>query len=403
MKTAGIIAEYNPLHSGHLYHIRATRAAGFDRIAVVMSPNAVQRGEPAFFAKQTRAAAAVRCGVDLVLELPTPWAVSSAARFAEAGVAVLSAAGADTLSFGSESGDIEPLRRCADACLEAENGDHIKELLSAGLSYAAARDKAVAGLFGEETASLLRTPNNILGVEYLKAIRKLGVAMDTFTVARLGAGHDSGELSEETASASALREMIRIEGIEPALRFLPEETRDLLRKDLEEGIGGTSVERLEPAILYRLRTMSLDDFRALPDVSEGLEQRLYKASRTPIPLSELVEQVRTRRYPLSRVRRIIYSAMLGVTKETAAGTPPYLRVLAFNDTGREMLREIKRSSLPVYHSFAKLERDFPELARVELLATDLFRMACPKLNDVPGARGALSEYQDRRPFSSLIK
>jgi len=190
MKTAGIIAEYNPLHSGHLYHIRATKAAGF-AVAVVMSPNAVQRGEPAFFSKWTRAAAAIKCGADLVLELPTPWAVSSAPRFAEAGVRILSAAGADTLSFGSEAGETEPLRRCADACIRAENGERIRELLSEGLSYAAARDRAVAELSGEETASLLRTPNNILGVEYLKAIRRLDTAMDVFTVPRLGAAHDA--------------------------------------------------------------------------------------------------------------------------------------------------------------------------------------------------------------------
>lgn len=394
MRTAGIIAEYNPLHSGHLYHIRATKAAGY-RVIVAMSPNAVQRGEPAFFSKWTRAAAAVRCGADLVLELPVPWAVSSAARFAEAGVHLLSAAGADTLSFGSELGETEPLRRCADACIRAEKGERIRELLSEGLSYAAARDRAVSEAFGEETASLLRTPNNILGVEYLKAIRTLGLEMDAFTVPRLGAGHDSGELSEKTASASALREMIRREGIGPALRFLPEEARDLFRKDLEEGIGGSSVERLEAAFLYRLRTMSLDDLRALPDVSEGLEQRLYKASRAMLTLPELIEEVRTRRYPLSRVRRILYSAMLGLTKETAAGNPPYLRVLAFNDTGRELLRAVKKGPLPVYHSFAKLERDFPCLAKTELLATDLFRMACPKTGD------AHSEYRDRKPFSSI--
>ena len=150
-------------------------------------------------------------------------------------------------------------------------------------------------------------------------------------------------------------------------------------------------------MLYRLRTMSPDDFRALPDVSEGLEQRLYKASRALMPLDALTEEVRTRRYPLSRVRRIIFSAMLGLTKDSAAGAPPYLRVLAFNDTGREMLRAVKKGPLPVYHSFAKLERDFPDLAKAELMATDLFRMCCPKTPSADGLK-ALSEYRDRRPF-----
>ncbi|MDD6033687.1 MAG: nucleotidyltransferase family protein [Oscillospiraceae bacterium] len=398
-KTAGIIAEYNPLHSGHVYHMEATRRAGYDRIVAVMSPHAVQRGEPAIFSKWTRAAAALRCGADLVVELPTPWAVSSAARFAEAGVFLLTAMGCvDAVSFGSESGDLSALRRCADACLEAEQGERLPSLLKEGLSYAAARDRAVAEGWGEETASLLRSPNNILAVEYLKAIRRLHASLDAFTVARLGAGHDSPQPQQGIASASALRQLIRGGELLSALEFLPEQAAELFEKDLREGTGGASLSALEPALLYRLRTMSLADFRALPDVSEGLEQRLFKASRRMQTLDSLIEEVRTRRYPLSRVRRILYSALLGLTEESAVGHPPYLRVLAFNERGQALLRRMRReSALPVYHSFARLERDFPRLAETELLATDLFRMACPDIRD------AHSEYQDRRPFSAAEK
>ena len=134
--------------------------------------------------------------------------------------------------------------------------------------------------------------------------------------------------------------------------------------------------------------------RALPSVSEGLEQRLYKLSRTPMPLSELINRLRTRRYPLSRVRRILYEAMLGLDAAVYDQTPPYIRVLAFNENGKNLLRKIKKSgTLPVYHSFARLERDYPHLAAIELLATDLFRYACPALGN------AHSEYQDRRPYA----
>lgn len=396
MKVAGIIAEYNPLHNGHYYHIQETRQAGFNRIVVVLSPNAVQRGEPAFFSKWTRAAAAIRCGADLVVELPVPWAVSSAARFAEAGVSLLARMGCvDAVSFGSESGDIQELDQCADACIQAERGTRIKELLGEGRSYAAARDAAVAESCGEEAAALIRKPNNILAVEYLKAIKNLGAPLEGFTVPRKGPDHDSSIFSLRMASASALRELIQAKGFTAAVPYIPSEALPLFRQDCLAGTGAASILALESAILYRLRTMSLEELRALPDVSEGLERRLYKLAHTPMSYDQLTDSARTRRYTLSRIRRIFYAAMLGLDKESAAGAPPYLRVLAFNEDGRNLLRKVKKgSSLPVYHSFARLEQDFPKLAAAEQLATDLFRYACPSIQDVH------SEYQDRRPYSA---
>ena len=395
MKTAGIIAEYNPLHNGHLHHIQETRQAGFDRIVVVLSSQVVQRAEPAFFSKWTRAAAAIRCGADLVVELPAPWAMASAERFAAGGVALMAGMGCvDALSFGSEAGDAAALSRCAESCLEAEAGSRILELLDEGKSYAAAREAAVAELAGEETAALLRRPNNILGVEYLKAIRRLAPEMQVVTIPRKGPGHDSTARQGGLASASALRELIQFQGFGAAVPFIPPEAAVLFYEDIRTRMAPASMERLETAVLYRLRTMSLEEMRALPSVSEGLEQRLYKLSRTPMPLSELINRLRTRRYPLSRVRRILYEAMLGLDAAVYDQTPPYIRVLAFNENGKNLLRKIKKSgTLPVYHSFARLERDYPHLAAIELLATDLFRYACPALGN------AHSEYQDRRPYA----
>lgn len=396
MKVAGIIAEYNPLHNGHFYHIQETRRAGYNRIVVVLSPNAVQRAEPSFFSKWTRAAAAIRCGVDLVVELPTPWAVSSAARFAEAGISLLAGMGCvDAVSFGSESGNIEELSLCAEACIQVEKESRIKELLGEGRSYAAARDAAIAERYGEETAALIRKPNNILAVEYLKAIHKLNTSLKGFTIPRKGPGHDSTVFSQRMASASSLRDLIQAKGFPAAMPYIPPQAAELFRQDCLTGTGPASILALESAILYRLRTMSLEDFRSLPDVSEGLERRLYKLSRTPMSYEQLTDSARTRRYTLSRIRRIFYAAMLGLNKQSAVGAPPYLRVLAFNEDGKNLLRKIKRNStLPVYHSFARLERDFPQLAAAERLATDLFRYACPSIQD------AHSEYQDRRPYSA---
>ena len=334
MRAAGIIAEYNPFHNGHAYQIAQTRAAGYDHIAVAMSPDAVQRGEPSIFSKWARTEAALACGADLVVELPAPWALASAEGFAMGGVFLLDALGCvEALSFGSESGDLAVLESCAAACLAVEPGLPA-QLKGAAVSYAAARETAVAAMVGAEAASALSRPNDTLGVEYLKAIARLGSPMGAFTVQRAGAGHHSAALDGETASAGAIR------------------------------------------ALYRLRTMGVEDFARLPDVNGGLERRFFRETRHPAALSELLERVRTRRYPLSRIRRAVYSALLGLTREDAAGRPPCIRVLGFNERGKAMLKAAKlRGQLPVCHSLEKLARDFPRLAEIETLCSDLFLLA----------------------------
>lgn len=376
VRAAGIIAEYNPFHNGHAYQIAQTRAAGFDHIAVVMSPDAVQRGEPAVFSKWVRTEAALACGADLVAELPAPWALSSAEGFAMGGVSILEALGCvEALSFGSESGDLAALKSCAAACLEAEP-ELPAQLKGAATSYAAAREAAVRALVGPITASALSRPNDTLGVEYLKAITRLGATMGAFAVQRTGAGHHSAVLEGETASAGAIRMLLAKEGFAAAKNYLPAAARGIFQAAyLSQGIG--QMANLEMAAVYRLRTMTTADFAALPDVSGGLERRLFRETRRPASLSEILERVRTRRYPLSRIRRIVYSALLGLTKEDAAGRPPCIRVLGFNERGKAMLKAAKqRGQLPVCHSLAKLEQGFPQLAEIEKLCSDLFCYSC---------------------------
>lgn len=395
MKTAGIIAEYNPFHNGHFYHIRQTRSAGYSHMVAVMSSNVVQRSEVACFSKWTRASAAVKSGVNLVVELPAVYAVASAEKFASAGVSILNGLGiVDGLSFASESGSLPELQRCAEACFSANGSAELEQFLDQGISFPKAREKAVEQIAGPEVAKLLRTPNNILGVEYLKALKSTGSAMEPFTIRRKGPGHDSKEVSARYASASLLREALQQKDIYDLNRFFPEEAFYLFRQDFALKTGGASMYELTPAVLYKLRTMTPEDFARLPDVSEGLEYRLCAEAKNAVSIDDFLKRVKTKRYTMSRIKRIIICALLGIDKELMETEPPYIRVLAFDSKGKELLREAKKTAtLPIYHSFAKLQADFPVLAEKEALATDLFRYACPK---IPAGN---SEYQDKRPFA----
>ena len=363
---AGIVAEFNPFHRGHEALIRSARASGAEYVAVVMSGDFVQRGAPALVSKWDRAEMALRCGADAVFELPLPWAMAGAERFALGGVFLLAQIGCTRLCFGSESGSAETLARTASLLLSPEFSQKLKQELQTGVSFARARETAVRALAGEEAASLLRTPNDTLGVEYLKAAQTLGVRLESFPFQRVGAGHHDVIPDGEFASATAIRRLVRCGGNwEP---FVPQEAAAVLRRAIGRGACPADISRMERAILARLRVMERDDFASLPDVSEGLEHRLFAAARAAGSLEEYYSLVKTKRYPLARLRRIVFSAFLGLTAEDGRGLPPYLRVLGFTDRGLFFLREAKRTgNLPVLsHSSDLLHLDKRGRVMVEL-------------------------------------
>lgn len=393
MKLAAVVAEYNPFHNGHRYQLEEIRRQGATHIAVVMSGNLVQRGEPAFFSKRTRARAAVLGGADLVVELPALYASASAEGFAAGAVKTLGGLGIPgTLWFGSECGDLEALRACAAALKQIDRSPELKGYLDRGWAFAAARERAMADLCGPDTAAILRHPNNTLGVEYLKALERWRIPLTPATIRRIGAGHDSLSPGGSIASATLLRQTAQLHGIRPIAPFVPPEAYGLYRRDMALKQGGASMYRLEQIILYHLRTLSLEELARLPDVQEGLEHRFRDAARQAVTLEELLMRVKSKRYALSRIKRILLYAMLGITREDAALEPGYIRVLAFNQRGREILRAAKKTALlPVYHSFARLERDFPLHAEKEALASCLFAAALPR------PQAGFSEYRDPRP------
>lgn len=346
MRTAGIICEFNPLHNGHRYLLDSIRREGADAIIACMSGSFTQRGEPAMLSKQRRTRAALLNGADLVLELPVSFACGCAERFALGGVGVLNATGVcEELWFGSECGSADRLTAASRAVDSPDLSELLRERLSSGITYAAARERAIEELFGEELSSLLRRPNNILGIEYIRALRRLGASMKVFTIKRTGAAHDSAVTENGYASASGLRDMLLSGGNIRGL--VPENTLDLFSA-AEPELLKESRKKTELLLLYRLRTMSREEMSELPEMSEGLESRIFTASREQNSVEELCLQAKVKRYTMSRLRRSLIHALLGLTKQTMINSPQYLRVLGFTDTGRSLLREIKeRSLLPV--------------------------------------------------------
>ena len=359
MKAVGIVAEYNPFHGGHQYQIRKIREmCGADMpIVAVMSGDFVQRGEAAAYDKFTRAAAAVRGGVSLVIELPLPWSLSSAEGFARGGVGLLGATGVvGALSFGSESGDLAALEMTAAALDTPAFSEALKASLTGGAPFAAARAKAAHALLGE-VAAVLDTPNDLLAVEYLRAAIKLGYTFSYIPVRREGSVHDGA------GSASELRARLREGGSLSGL--IPEEAWDVFCRADEAGRGYVSPESLRTAILSRLREKTPEDFAAVPDAAEGLHFRLYEAARRGVSAGEIADFAKSKRYAHARLRRMVMCAALGICAGDADGVPPYLRVLAFDARGAALLRKMKTCAvLPVIVKSARVRDESEAVRRV---------------------------------------
>ncbi len=388
MKIAGIVAEYNPFHTGHAYQIQQTRAAlgGDAGVVAVMSGNWVQQAGCAISDKWTRARLALMGGVDLVLELPTVWAMSSAESFARGAISLLEASGVVThLSFGSECGDVDKLQRVA-ACLDSpvyQAG--LRRFLDEGMTFAACRQAVVRGLLGEELSGLLSGPNNNLGVEYIRALNALKSGIRPMTVTRRGAGHNALSDGGEQApfvSATQLRAFLREGRWDAAEPYLVPGGRAIL---VENPMGLPGLEQVERAMLARVRTMTAADWAWLPDsgVSEGLPQRLEKAGRQCTTMEEFYDLSKSKRYTHARLRRLALWAWLGLTEADRPEHPPYLRVLGFNSRGQAILKKMKdRAVLPILTKPAHA-RDLEEVGRrlfeLEAQCTDLYDLCFQRI------------------------
>lgn len=389
MPTAGIVAEYNPFHTGHAYQIAQTRQVlGQDAAVVaVMSGNWIQQADCAIADKWTRAKLALMGGVDLVLELPTVWAMSSAESFARGAVSILNDTGVvDVLSFGSECGQTQPLEEAAD-CLDCEEYRiGLSRFLDQGMSFAAARQAAVEELLGRK--SELSRPNNNLGIEYIRALKAMGSSIRPMTVLRQGAAHNSVR-SVAVRSGSADADMsqfvsatqIRMDLLEGrwdhAEPYLVPGGRQLLEGRL---VGLPELRWVERAVLTRLRTMTAADWAQLPDAgeAEGLPRRLEQAGRQCTCVEEFFQLAKTKRYTHARLRRLVLWAFLGLRMADVPTRPPYLRVLGFNARGRDVLRQMRnQAALPILTKPAharELDSTGCRLFELEARCTDLYHL-----------------------------
>lgn len=369
MDAVGVVCEFDPLHRGHERLLR--RAGESGRVLVcAMSGNFTQRGGAACVEKFARAEMAVRCGADLVVELPTPWAMATAEKFADGGVSLLAQCGVKTLYFGSEYGDTDALWATAEALLRADVHRAIRLEMDGGLPYAAARQAVLERETG--LGALLAQPNNTLAVEYLKAIRRRGLAADAVTVRREDGGHHG------SASASHIRALLAAGQEAKAFALMPPQAADILGREMKKGLAPADPARLERAMLARLRLMNEHDFASYDSGGEGLYRRVYRAVQEGGSLGDILTRATTKRYPTARVRRMLWAVFLGL--EAPGEDIPYVRILAATEAGRKLLRQMQDAGVPVLTKAADVGRLGPSAEALftrEARRTDVYALACP--------------------------
>ncbi len=383
MKISGIVCEYNPMHNGHVHHIRKTRENGATHIIGLLSSNFVQRGDVALLDKFDRAKLAIHHGVDLVIELPVAFSNASAELYATGAVSILNNLGiVDELSFGSSCSDLECLELLTEASLSTTQQylERIRERMRQGDSYPAALWEIVRQRYGNKVAGMMHDPNNMLAIEYMKAMHKVNAGFKPFTIERQCVIHDSMEPSDMYASASFVRKSVA-EGDMAYLDYVPEDTAKLIAQRTSEG-KIADVRRLERLILHRIRTMQPEELLELPDVNESLQNRIY-AARHANSWDELLAGVKARCFTMSRIRRIMMAAVIGIRREDLRYYPPYARVIAFNERGRELMGYAKKKSrIPIGTSLAKLSeggRLANKFVRLEERATDVYGLSVEKM------------------------
>ena len=385
LKIAGVIAEYNPFHAGHAYHLKQTRIrSGCDFIVVCMAGSYTQRGTAACLSKWDRARMALTCGADAVFELPALFAVRTADVFARAGVTILDALGVDVLSFGSETEDL-PQRMAEIRMSEpAAVAEMVRENLSAGMSHARAWGAAAAEYLGVDE-TLLNAPNAILAAEYIRAIREIGSQMEPIPILRRGGYHDPTLSDEGFASATAIRAALAEGRTADALRAVPPEVRCILAE-------ADAMHDPDDLLLHRLRSMSEAEIAALLDVAEGLERRVKRCAAEAASRQALIDMLKCKRYTWARLSRLTAHALLNLTQELADRhpSPEYARLIAMREDARPLLRELKsRAKLPILSDPARLSEN--EIFQLECRATDLRALQC----SLPAHRQANQEFTQK--------
>lgn len=345
----GIIAEYNPFHNGHLYHIQESKKqTGAEYVICIMTGNFTQRGDTSLVNKWVKARMCLENGADIVIELPTIYSISSAENFAEGAIKILDSLKiVDTLSFGTETQDFAALNNIANV-VYYEPKEYVSLLnheLGKGVSFPKARENAVLMYLNDikRYANILSGANNILAIEYIKALRRLKSNLKPFSVQRKKVYYNDEHIVDDFASATAIRKMVKREQYEDIRKVVPKNSYALLQEEIKRGNIVMGLESFEKEILYTLRKMTIKEIQNLPDVTEGLENNIKNAANSCNNLQDLMNIIKSKRYTQTRIQRILLYSLLGITKkdmEIARKITPYTRVLGFNEKGKEMLSDI---------------------------------------------------------------
>ena len=387
-KVIGIIAEYNPFHNGHLFHLNESKKlTGSSYTVAIMSGNFSQRGNTSIIDKWSKAKSAIECGVDLVVELPVLYSTSSAENFAEGAIKILdSLKVVDYLSFGAETADINLLNNIATVLNEEpkEYKSLLSEELKKGLSYPKARENALMIYLNDikKYSNVLSSPNNILGIEYIKALKKYNSIIQPIAMPRHESGHNDLNYHGNIASSTAIRNITKNNGFDILRKLMPEPSYTNLIKNIKVGHVVPDLSVFEKEIIFNLRKMSIYDISQLPDVSEGLEFAIKNAANSCNSLVELLNIIKSKRYTQTRIQRILLYSLLGITKKDIAiskKTQPYVRVLGFNEKGKYLISEVAKANpkLNIITSVKKftdknLNRNLKSMLEKDIWATDVY-------------------------------
>lgn len=391
-RVLGIIAEYNPFHNGHMYHLqKAKEQSGAQYSICIMSGNFVQRGNTSILNKWKKAEMAILNGIDLVIELPTIYSVASAESFSLGAIKLLENLKiVDTISFGTETNDFAALNNISG--IICEEPKKYKELLNQelkkGLSFPKARENALMLYLNDNKryANILNEPNNILAIEYLKSLKKIKSTIQPVPIKREKVYYNDNTIVDEFASATAIRELLKNKQFSEIRKVVPIETYKILSQESELENIVLDLLKYEKEIIYNLRKMTVEQIADLPDVSEGLEYSIKNAASFANNLKDLMGVVKTKRYTTTRIQRILICSLLGITKKDvimSKRTLPYARILGFNEKGKELISKMSKANpkLEVITSLKKFQdkncnKTYKRLLDIDIFATDVYTLAC---------------------------
>ncbi len=381
MIVSSIICEYNPFHKGHKYQIDSIRNTGVSHVVGLMSGHLMQRGDLSIFSKWSRTKTAIENGIDLMIEIPPEFSGCCAEIFSKACIYILENIGIiNQLCFGSEDGNIKNIIHGANISTNLKNNEIFKLNIKKGMSYPSAISKTISDIYGENIAKIFNKPNNTLGIEYIKALNFYKSSINPTTIKRKFVDHNQHYPIQEFASASFIRNSIIINGLDSIKNFIMENSYIEYIKNYNHIFNMKNIENI---ILYKLKTSTPENFKYILDIDEGLENRIINIAKKSNNLEEFFINIKTKRYTLSRIRRIVFQLVLYMTKNQNLEQPKYIRILGANEKGIELIKIAKKtSSLPIFNSFAPIQKKFPKQSINTLNTSNLFSMGCSSHFDI---------------------